>query len=128
MPGFVVLGVTKPEEPKPWDASNYDWLSSMANNFRENKDSIGVHLCAVVYEEMRAVDLGQRKCRCLGRFYLALAWNRSCDGADHELAHLLLPQIQDLMREADHEARMEQLKAEVADVELDEIEDSPVAP
>jgi hypothetical protein len=90
----------------------------MAAKFKEMGDTIGIHLCAIVEEEMRAVDRGERKCRCLGGFYLALAYNRMCDGADHELAHLLLPQIQDLMREAGHKAQMERLKAEVADVEL----------
>lgn len=96
----------------PWDDDRRDDLGLMAAEFKKRGDEIGLHLCAIVEAEMeRHVRTGC--CRVLGVFYLSMIQMRIADDADHELAHILLPQIQEMIRTARHTAMLEELKREV---------------
>lgn len=115
------------ESEVTWGPDQQEELGRMAAKFKENGDTVGVHLCAAVEGEMEKHRKGDRTCPCVGRFFLAWAFVRMMadktgdDGysAEDLLAHMLLPQIQGLLVEGKRRAMLAKLKAEVADVELD---------
>jgi hypothetical protein len=95
-----------------WDRDAQDRLGSLAASFKKKDDTAGIHLCAVVEAEMAKAASKESDCDCVGRFYLALVLSRIADGADQELAHLLLPQIQEMMAESRRRMQIELLERE----------------
>lgn len=81
-----------------WGPDEQDQLSAMAAKFKKANDKIGLYLCALAEEEInRAQEKGG--CMCAGIFYVSLAL--ACEaGAAHSIAHILLPQVQDMFRAA----------------------------
>jgi hypothetical protein len=95
-----------------WNDAKQEELGRWAAEFKAQGDMAGVHLCAVVDEEIKKLKAAGGGCPVTHVFYLALIISRRANGADHQLAHLLLPQIQELMAKAFHEAEIEQRKRE----------------
>ena len=96
-----------------WGAGEQEELARFAKRFKELDDRAGIHLCAAIDAEIKRWDAGTIHCAATIVFWLGVVMLRMADGADHELAHLLAPQIQELLAAAQHDAKLEILKREV---------------
>lgn len=97
---FIVnlSGLDSQENGSQWGLDQQDELSKLAARFKKQDDKEGLYLCALVEEQInRTQKTGG--CRCQAMLYLGMALMHQA-GADEGIAHILLPVLQDIIREA----------------------------